>query len=218
MHFGLRDWENGSQTWTYFRLVDGYSIEQLNAALDDIEEEFYAEDSDLQPTFDTQAMTKIVPGPLFGNAICDGMPNFFVLGLSILAGLIMICAAFNYTNLSAARAMSRTKEVGVREVMGAKRGQLTMQFIIESIILSLFSLVLAVVFLRILAPAFEGLQMSSVLNLELKMNAQAYLQFLGFAILLGLVTGLFPSLYLSSFNAINAMKGALNKKNFLVGH
>lgn len=44
------------------------------------------------------------------------------------------------------------------------------------------------------------------------MNAQAYLQFIGFAVLLGFVTGLFPSLYLSSFNAINAMKGALNKK------
>ena len=87
-----------------------------------------------------------------------------------------------------------------------------MQLIIESIILSLFSLVLALVFLRFLAPAFEGLQFSSILNLELKMNAQAYLQFVGFAVLLGFVTGLFPSLYLSSFNAINAMKGALNKK------
>jgi len=87
-----------------------------------------------------------------------------------------------------------------------------MQLIIESIILSLFSLVLALVFLRFLAPAFEGLQFSSILNLELKMNAQVYLQFVGFAVLLGFVTGLFPSLYLSSFNAINAMKGALNKK------
>ena len=109
-HFGINNWENGSQTWTYFRLLDSYSIDQLDANLKNIEQEFYGEDSDLKPTFQTQAMTKIVPGPLYGNAIGDGLPNFFVLGLTILAALIMVCAAFNYTNLSAARAMSRTKE------------------------------------------------------------------------------------------------------------
>lgn len=210
--FSINDWENGSQTWTYFRLVEGQSIDQLHAALRDIESEFYGEDSDLKPTFDIQTMSKITPGPLLGNAIGDGMPMFFVIGLSILAGLIMVCAAFNYTNLSAARAVTRTKEVGVRKVMGAKRGQLTIQFIIESVLLSLFSLILALVFLRFLVPAFEGLQMSSLLNWELKMTTMAYLQFIGFAILLGIVTGLFPSIYLSSFNAINAMKGALSKK------
>jgi len=209
---GKGDWENASQTWTYFRLLDGYSIEQVRATLKDIEKEFYGDDSDLQPDLTTQAMTKIVPGPLYGNPIGDGLPNFFVIGLTVLAALIMVCASFNYTNLSAARAVTRTKEVGVRKVMGAKRGQLTFQFIVESIILSLFSLVLAVVILRFLAPAFEGLKMTSLLNLELKMDLTAYLQFIGFAILLGIFTGLFPSLYLSSFNAISAMKGAINKK------
>lgn len=210
--YAINNWENGSQTWTYFKLAEGQSLEELKEGLRDIEVEFYDEKSDLQPSFDIQAMKNITPGPMMGNAIGDGMPMFFVIGLSILAGLIMICAAFNYTNLSAARAVTRTKEVGVRKVMGAKRGQLTFQFIIESVILSLFSLVLAVVFLRFLVPAFEGLQMSSMLNWELKMDVMSYLQFVGFAIVLGVITGLFPSIYLSSFNAINAMKGALSKK------
>ncbi len=210
--WGLNNWQNGSQTWTYFKLQEGYGPEQLQVVLDEIAAEFYNEDSDMNPTFDIQAMSNITPGPLYGNQIGDGMPNFFVIGLSILAGLIMVCAAFNYTNLSAARAVTRTKEVGVRKVMGAKRGQLTFQFIIESILLSLFSLVLAVVFLRFLKPAFEGLQISSMLNWQLELTTTSYVQFVGFAIVLGIVTGLFPSLYLSSFNAINAMKGALSKK------
>lgn len=207
---GAGDWTNGSQTWTYFELQDGYNIEQVEAALDEIVEEFYTEE--WIPKFEIQAMTKITPGPLYGNQIGDGMPMFFVIGLVVLASLIMICAAFNYTNLSAARALTRTKEVGVRKVMGAKRSQLTIQFIIESILLSLLSLVLAIVFLQFLVPAFEGLQMSTLLNWELKLDTLAYFQFAGFAILLGLFTGLFPSLYLSSFNAINAMKGAISKK------
>jgi putative ABC transport system permease protein len=208
---GKGDWYNGSQTWTYFQLQPGTSVGQVEAALDDIVEEFYTADK-WTPVFSLQAMADITPGPLFGNPIGDGMPMFFVIGLGVLATLIMICAAFNYTNLSAARAITRTKEVGVRKVMGARRSQLTFQFIIESILLSLLSLVLAVVFLQFLVPAFEGLQMSTLLNWELKLDAKAYVQFVGFALLLGLFTGLFPSLYLSSFNAINAMKGALNKK------
>ena len=210
--FGHSDWENGSQTWTYFRLVEGQSIEQLKSELLGIEEEFYGEDSDMQPTFEIQALTDITPGPLLGNPIGDGMPMFFILGLSILAGLIMICAAFNYTNLSAARSVTRSKEVGVRKVMGARKGQLTTQFIVESILLSLLSLILAMVFLQFLIPAFESLQMSSMFNWELELNGLIYLQFIGFAIVLGIITGFFPSIYLSSFNAINAMKGILHNK------
>ena len=209
---GRNNWENSSSTWTYFKLREGYSLAQLTPVLDEIEKEFYNEDSEFLINFDIQAMNDITPGPLYGNQIGDGMPAFFVIGLMVLAGLIIICAAFNYTNLSAARAITRTKEVGVRKVMGAKRGQLTVQFIVESVILSLLSLVLSVAFLSLLIPAFESLQMSTLLNWELKLDGPTYLQFFGFAVLVGIVTGLFPSLYLSSFNAINAMKGALSKK------
>lgn len=212
-HFrGVNDWENGSGTWTYFSLREGYSPEQLKPLLDEIEEEFYDDNSKFRASFDIQELTKITPGPLYGNQIGDGMPMFFVLGLAILAGLIIVCAAFNYTNLSAARALTRTKEVGVRKVMGAKRGQLTFQFVVESVILSMVSLVLAFIFLQFLIPAFEGLQMSTLLNWDLELTPMAYLQFFGFAILVGLFTGIFPSLYLSSFQAINAMKGLVSKK------
>lgn len=209
---GKGQWGNSSQTWTYFELLDGYDIAQLEGPLNEIENEFYNEESEYFVDFGIQPMMAITPGPLYGNQIGDGMPSFFVIGFSILAALIIICAAFNYTNLSAARAITRTKEVGVRKVMGAKRFQLTIQFIVESVILSLLALVLSVAFLAFLVPAFEGLQMSSMLNWELKLDGKAYLQFFSFAVLVGIVTGLFPSLYLSSFNAISAMKGILNKK------
>ena len=205
-------WDRANETWTYFKLREGYSHEQMEPILDEIEAEFYSPEDEFVAEFGTQRLTNITPGPLYGNQMGDGMPSFFVIGLVVLAALIIICAAFNYTNLSAARAITRTKEVGVRKVMGARKGQLTIQFIVESVILSLLALVLSVAFLSFLVPAFENLQMSTLLNWELKLTPMAYLQFFSFAIVVGIVTGLFPSLYLSSFRAINAMKGIMNKK------
>lgn len=206
----IGNWENGSETWIYFNLREGYSIETLKGYLAEAEKEHYEPDSDERKEFTLQKMSKITPGPLHGNQIGAGMPNFFVIGLGVLAVLIIVCATFNYTNLSAARALTRTKEVGVRKVMGARKTQLTIQFIVESILVSILSLMVAIGLLQFLIPAFQSLQMSSLLEWELKPDLKAYLQFFGFSVLLGFITGIFPSLYLASFKPIQAMKNSVS--------
>ncbi len=206
----IGNWGNGSETWIYFKLRDGYSIETLKGYLAEVEKEHYEPDSDERKEFTLQQMSKITPGPLHGNQIGAGMPNFFVIGLGVLAVLIIVCATFNYTNLSAARALTRTKEVGVRKVMGARKAQLTIQFVVESILVSILSLIVAIGLLQFLIPAFQSLQMSSLLEWELKPDLKAYLQFFGFSVLLGLITGIFPSLYLASFKPIQAMKNSVS--------
>lgn len=205
----IGNWENGNVSWTYFNLRDGYTLESLEGYLAEATETHYEADSDERQEFRIQKMTEITPGPLYGNQIGAGMPNFFIIGLGILAVLIIVCATFNYTNLSAARALTRTKEVGVRKVMGARKSQLTIQFIVESILVSVLSLIVAIGLLQLLIPAFEGLQVSSLLEWELKIDLKAYLQFFGFSVILGLITGIFPALYLSSFKPIQAMKKTL---------
>lgn len=205
----IGNWENGNVSWTYFNLRDGYTLESLEGYLAEAAETHYEADSDERQEFRVQKMTEITPGPLYGNQIGAGMPSFFVIGLGILAVLIIVCATFNYTNLSAARALTRTKEVGVRKVMGARKSQLTIQFIVESILVSVLSLIVAIGLLQLLIPAFEGLQVSSLLEWELKIDLKAYLQFFGFSVILGLITGIFPALYLSSFKPIQAMKKTL---------
>lgn len=204
------NWERSSGGYLYFTMQENIAAETMRPLLTSLAKEHYDEQSEYLIEFDIQKMTDITPGPLYGNQIGSAMPNFFVIGLMVLAGLIIICAAFNYTNLSAARALSRTKEVGVRKVMGAGKFQLTIQFIIESVILSLLSLIVAFGLLQILIPAFENLQMSTLLNWDLQLDGKAYLQFVGFSILVGLVTGFFPSLYLSSFKPIEAMRNVIS--------
>ena len=206
----LTNWENATSSWVYFTLNEGVDKDNLYPLLDEIGKEKYNEDSKFLANFSIQRMSDITPGPLYGNQIGSSMPTFFVYGLGILAMLIIVCAAFNYTNLSAARALTRTKEVGVRKVMGAGRHQLTAQFIVESILVSVLSLVVAIGLLQILIPAFEGLNMSSLLDWNLEVTPIVYLQFFLFSILVGLITGLFPALYMSSFKPIQAMKSIVS--------
>jgi putative ABC transport system permease protein len=77
--------------------------------------------------------------------------------LALFAVLLILVAAFNYVSLSIARSMKRAKEIGIRKVVGAHRGQLIRQFLTESVVVAVVALVLAVAFRVWLLPAFNGL-------------------------------------------------------------
>ena len=213
----LLDWEKLSSGWLYFKFNNQVNLKELQNSLNRIAEENYNEDSEYEVVFDVQKMTDITPGPLMGNQMGQSMPHFFIYGLVVLAVLIMTCAAFNYANLTTARALTRFKEIGVRKVMGSTKKQVVFQFIVEATLVSLLSLLLAIGLLKLLIPAFESLNMSSLLQWELNPDTGVYLQFLAFSLVTGLVTGFFPSLYMSSVKPINALKGAKGPKMSKIG-
>ena len=206
-----------SSGWLYFKFNDEPKLADLQKFLEGLSDENYNADSEYDVVFGIQQMSNITPGPLMGNQIGQSMPNFFIHGLVVLAILIMTCAAFNYANLSTARALTRFKEVGVRKVMGSTKKQVVFQFIVEAVMVSLFSLVLAIGLLKLLIPAFESLNMSSLLEWQLNPDTKVYLQFLVFSLLTGLATGFFPSLYMSSVKPINALKGMDGPKMSRIG-
>jgi len=140
------------------------------------------------------------------NDIGPPLPLIFVYFLAGLAFIIMVSSSFNYMNLSLARALTRAKEVGIRKVSGASRKQLIFQFLTEAIIMSLIALVISYVILMFLKPAFDSLNLSRLLQWELNENIYIYLLTVGFAVLVGLVSGLVPSFILSSFQPIKVLK------------
>ncbi|MEQ9298734.1 MAG: ABC transporter permease [Cyclobacteriaceae bacterium] len=203
----LNDWSKTSSAWVYFRMEGGDETDALKNYLTQLAQENYDETSEFRVDFYLQKMADITPGPLMGNQIGQAMPFFFVYGLVLLAFLIMVCSAFNYANLTMARALTRFKEVGIRKVMGSTRPQLIVQFVVEAIIVCLLSLALAIGLLMLLIPAFEALTLSSLLSWKLEPNAEVYFQFLLFSLGTGLITGILPALYLSAAQPIRALKG-----------
>jgi len=126
--------------------------------------------------------------------------------LSVLALVIMMSACLNYTNLSIARALTRAKEIGVRKVTGAFRKNLVFQFLSESIITALIALAVGILLLTFLVPAFKGLWVNKYLNFELPSVPSVYLWFTGFAVVIGLIAGGYPALYMSKYQPIKALK------------
>lgn len=135
--------------------------------------------------------------------------------------LIVLIAAFNYINLSIAMSMSRFKEVAMRKVLGSTKGKLILQFILESILYAMISLVAAVV-LVIAGQSFIPESMSSWLYLDSD-SLITYSIALGiFTAMIGIVSGLFPALRLSSITSLDLLKGTFKLKeghlrNILIG-
>jgi len=124
-----------------------------------------------------------------------------------IAALILLIACINFMNLSTIRAAERSKEVGLRKVMGALRKNLAGQFIGESILLAVISCVLSVGLLQLLMPLY-----SDLLGYKLRVpytSAYFYLFLFGTILVVGLLAGSYPALILSGFSPIEALKGKL---------
>ena len=124
-----------------------------------------------------------------------------------IAILILLIACINFMNLATARATDRSKEVGLRKVLGAVRGQLAAQFLFESILFATVATILAVGMLQLIMPAYTGF-------LEFKIpsywsNLLYYIFLVGVIIVVGVLAGSYPALLLSSFSPIASLKGKL---------
>jgi putative ABC transport system permease protein len=129
---------------------------------------------------------------------------FFAIGL-----LIIIIACINYINLTTACFSERTKEVGVRKVIGAERIQLMNQFLTESVITSFISLLFAVILLLLVKP-FSNLLFGAESSFSLSMDTNLFVIVFLSTIGLGILVGLFPAIILSKLQPLRIFKSGLN--------
>jgi len=132
----------------------------------------------------------------------------YVYIFSSIAILILAIACINYMNLATARSANRAKEVGMRKVFGAGKSSLINQFLVESIVLVLFAIVLAAGATAIILPFFReftGLQ----LQFDLFQNLGLIGMILAGALLVGILSGSYPAFYLSAFQPLKVLKGKL---------
>jgi putative ABC transport system permease protein len=132
----------------------------------------------------------------------------FVYIFFIIAVLILLIACVNFMNLSTARSANRAKEVGIRKVAGSTKGHLILQFLIESILLSLFALVLALGMAVLLLPVFNQLAGKS-LHPDVLFSGRFLPILILLVLLVGCLAGSYPAFYLSSFKPIDVLKGKM---------
>ena len=155
-----------------------------------------------------------MPSQDLANEIGVGTPRIVLFFLLALGFIIIFAASFNYMNLSLARSVKRAKEIGIRKVIGARKKDVVFQFLGEALLLSFLSFLLALVLLEFLIPAFYGLHPFVEDVFYLTKSPTVYLLFFGFSVLVGLISGIFPALNISSFQPIQAIKKLSNVKVF----
>lgn len=149
-----------------------------------------------------------------GDGLSDNRPTEAKLGFIYLLGgialLILTIAWLNYINLSTAGAMKRSKEVGVRKVVGANRGQIISQFLSESVLLNLLALLVAFGLIMLLQRPFNTL-VGKELSLRVFQENQFWVVGLGAVVIGALVSGSYAAFVLSGFSILNALKSSKGK-------
>ena len=188
-------------------LVEKYVAPQIEQALGSSLADFLA--SGGRYGFGLQALTAIhLNSNMQGEIEQNGNAGYVYTFLAI-ALFILVLACINFMNLSTARSANRAKEIGVRKVMGAHRAQLFMQFMSESVLVSVLALAIALPLAWLLLPAFNAITERSI-SIDAIFSVQAFflLVFLTFAV--GVLSGSYPALYLSRFHPQEVLKGKLS--------
>jgi len=127
---------------------------------------------------------------------------------SVIAFFILLIACINFMNLSTARSANRAKEIGIRKVTGAYRRSIILQFLSESLLLSLIALILAFILVAQLLPVFNAI-IGVKISTGILHNPAVLLVLIGLVLFTGIAAGIYPALFLSAFQPIRVLKGNL---------
>ncbi len=134
----------------------------------------------------------------------------YVYIFSVIAIFILLIACVNFMNLSTARSANRAKEVGIRKVAGSLRSHLITQFLTESVLLSFFSLILAIAIALLLLPLFNQLA-NKEMSVATLFSTWLFPVMVALVFVVGCVAGSYPAFYLSAFQPIDVLKGKIAK-------
>ncbi|MCU0382442.1 MAG: ABC transporter permease [Cyclobacteriaceae bacterium] len=130
-----------------------------------------------------------------------------VYTMAAVAFFILIIACINFMNLTTAQSLKRAREVGIRKVVGSRKEQLVLQFLSESVLISLFALVMAALLLALALPFFNEFTGKQI-NINPVQNPWVVISFLSVTLIVGLLAGTYPAFVLSDFNPNVVLKGA----------
>jgi len=210
-------WVTNPNFYTYVRLRHGSNIPQVIRELNAYTQSHAAADmkatndhmtNNLQALLDIHLHSSEYPSYM---EVKQGSLSYLYL-LSSIALAILLLGCINYMNLSTAQAIDRAREVGVRRVLGAGKASIRYQFLMETIVISLCALLVAIGLSFLFLPAFNQLT-GQTLSFFAKENSSLVLWMLLVSLLTGILAGVYPALYLSAFKPAKALKGKITEPN-----
>lgn len=223
---GYQLWDGEQAGWlssnyyTYLLVKPGTDAGKLQAKLKLLLEKYWVPALKSEGNVQADELTKkaklflqpVKDVHLLSFNIDDGLKKGDIRFVWLFGGIacfIVIIACINFVNLSTAKSANRAKEVGLRKVVGSYRFDLIRQFLAESILFSVLAFVIGVLLTVVLLPSFNTLADKS---LSVPWTAWWLIPFLLVAALvIGIIAGVYPSFYLSSFNPVKVLKGEVSR-------
>lgn len=199
---------NDNSRWdnfhTYIEVQEGTNVYQLNSKIQDFVKKYRGDDKSINANakLEFQPLTDIHYSPDLNE---PGTHRNTIYFFAIVAAFILAIAWVNYINLATARAMERAREVGVKKAIGVLRVQLIFQFLFESFLINLMSIVLSIAIAWMLLPLLNNI-VGQTLTIGFN-EPKFWMMALGIFILGSLVSGAYPAFVLSSFKTIEVIKG-----------
>ena len=150
----------------------------------------------------------------FGSKLEFDLPvgNYnYIIIFSLVGVFMLLIASLNYMNMATARSTNRSKEVGLRKVIGAGKGTLIRQFISESMVLVVIALILALIATMLILPSFNVLT-DKVLKIGNLFEPVTFILIILITLFVGLISGSYPAFYLSSFSPVEVLKSNVNPR------
>lgn len=214
---GMGDFTLHNNSWTGMNIVMSYLRLRPGADAAELEKKLpafvtkYGGDQlkglKMQKVLHLQKVASIHTTPGFkGYELSRSVSPGFLYILGLVAVLIQVVACINFMNLSTAKASKRAKEVAVRKVTGAGRGDIIRQFLGESLLLAFIGVLIALPLLLLLLPYLNRITEANI-HLSIIANPRFWLSLAGLAAITGLLAGSYPAFYLSAFQTIKVIKG-----------
>lgn len=203
------DWKENNTTG-FVKIKEGVDFHQVESKLELSRKKYYSTSIDSPKKF-YLFPTKGIQYEALHIRKFAGYTSFIAYTLFLTLGfLFLLIVIFNYINLSTARYTERLKEVGVRKVIGANRAQLFRQFIGESIMITLIAVPFAIATYNFVGSTFCA-RVGFTFNISLWANSSIIIAFIITIIGAGIITGIYPAFFLSSFRPIHILKGKIIK-------
>ncbi len=214
-------WWTGNNFFSYIKLAPMADIRALEAKMPDFIKRYVAdemmeyiagydtwEDYLADGNYKSFRYVPLLDIHLYHPRLDLGTPGSItnVITFSVIAFFILMIACINYINMSTAKSSLRAKEVGLRKVMGSARKAIIQQFLTESMLLTIISLIIGIALTMLALPYFNVLT-NTAYDLSTLLQLQNLIWILSIALIVGLLAGSYPALYLSRFKPIIALRG-----------
>ncbi|RYU97592.1 ABC transporter permease [Emticicia agri] len=207
------DWESVSGSWNCFILLPPQMSEkQFNALMPDFEKKHKTAEQRSRVRNFIRPLSELHYDSRFGNFAHHTISPEMIWVLELIGAFLLLVACVNFINLATAQAVNRSKEVGVRKALGSNKSQLRSQFLGESALITLMSVLVALLLAQITLPFLNNL-LHYPLSLSFIDNPFIVLFLVVVSIVVIFLSGFYPALVISSFNPILALKSKVTAKS-----